>query len=233
MPARSISRWPLFLGGALALLGGVALVAFQGVGYAADQVGLEKNAETTQQLLTAWDKSLAETASSEQIPVTERPGTYEEFGIIYVPRWGRDYVAPILEGDDTVNVSSWVGVDHYPSTQMPGELGNFALTGHNGRLGTGRFSYVERLQPGDNIYVETVDGWYVYSFTHMDLVKPDQNEVLAPVPYQLGAEPTKSVITLMACSRSEGEDVRKVGFGDFVKFVPRADGAPEEVIALQ
>lgn len=185
-------------------------------------------------LTEGWAEGSPVTLKEDEVPVTARPGTFEEFGVIYVPRWGAGYTAPIVEGDRTKEVSSWLGVDHYPLSAMPGELGNFALAAHNGRNDTGRFSLLKNSEPGDSVYVETADGWYQYRLDEFEVIKPEQNEVLYPVPRQKGAEPTKSIITLVSCTPSPfgGPSDRLVGRGDFVKFTPRAEGAPAEVAAM-
>lgn len=224
----------------LLVAGGVMLLAAGGIfGYqflegAQTDGDIQAQHVEVETLSSAW--ATAEPAPHDTaVPVTLRPGTFEEFGIIYVPRWGKGYVAPIVEGDRTKEVSSWLGVDHYPLSAMPGELGNFALAGHNGRKDTGRFSLLANNEPGDAVFVETADGWYEYRLEEFEVIKPEQNEVLYPVPRQKDAEPTKSIITLVSCTPSPfgGPSDRLVGRGEFVAFTPRAEGAPAEVVALQ
>jgi hypothetical protein len=56
------------------------------------------------------------------------------------------------------------GLGHYHETQMPGQLGNFAVAGH--RSGYGEpLAHVDELQEGDAIVVRTKDYWYVYHYT--------------------------------------------------------------------
>jgi sortase A len=223
--------------GAVFVLSGLGLLSFLGVGFFADQSELDQKQQDTQALIQEWDGGSAtrvDTAPTGDIPVTTRPATYDEFGVLYVPRWGADYVAPILEGDKTKEVSSWHGVDHYPSSQMPGELGNFVVTGHNGRNETGRFSHLSQSEVGDLVYVETADGWYTYKLTSFETIDPSENEVLLPVPREEGVAPTKSVITLISCTREWwGTTGRYVAYGDFVEFTPRAAGAPADVTAMR
>lgn len=222
--------------GALMLLSGLAVLGFIGAGFLADQSELEQKQQDTKALIQTWSEEspTARVNASEKPPVTQRPATYEEFGVLYVPRWGKDYVAPILEGDRSTEVSSWHGVDHYPGSQMPGELGNFALTGHNGRNDTGRFSHLNQNEVGDFVYVETADGWYSYRLTAFEAIDPSENDVLLPVPRQQNVKPTKSIITLISCTRMWwGTTGRYVAYGDFVQFTPRADGPPADVVALR
>lgn len=218
--------------GAVFVLSGLGILGFTLVGSSADQNELAQKQDDTTALIEQWESTAAE--ASGEIPVTARPGVYEEFGIIYVPRWGRDYVAPILEGDNTAEVSSWHGVDHYPSTQMPGEPGNFVITGHNGRNETGRFSHLDSNEVGDLVYIETADGWYTYRLTSFETIDPSQNEVLFPVPHEAGAAPTKSILTLISCTRQWwGTTDRYVAYGDFVEFTPREAGAPADVEVMR
>lgn len=224
----------------LLVTGGVFLLAAAGIfGYQffeSNQTAGDIQAQQAEadSLTSSWAEGAPVTLEEDVVPVTARPGTFEEFGVIYVPRWGSSYVAPVVEGDRTKEVSSWLGVDHYPLSAMPGELGNFALAAHNGRNDTGRFSLLKDSQPGDSVYVETADGWYQYQLDEFEVIKPEQNEVLYPVPRQKDVEPTKSIITLVSCTPSPfgGPSDRLVGRGDFVKFTPRAEGAPAEVAAL-
>lgn len=53
------------------------------------------------------------------------------------------------------------GPGHYPTTPMPGQPGNAAIAGHRTTHGS-PFLDIDRLQPGDHIDVETVDGVYRY-----------------------------------------------------------------------
>ncbi len=218
------------------MLSGLGILSFLGIGSFADQNELNQKQQDTQALIQQWDGkgSATRVDAPAEPPVTQRPGTYEEFGVLYVPRWGKDYVAPILEGDKTTEVSSWHGVDHYPSSQMPGELGNFVITGHNGRNETGRFSHLNQSEAGDPVYVETADGWYEYRLTDFEPIDASENEVLLPVPRQPGVAPTKSTITLISCTRMWwGVTGRYVAYGEFVDFTPRADGPPADVAALR
>lgn len=217
------------------MLSGLGILSFLAVGFFGDQSELTQKQEDTTALIEQWDAPTAEPAGFDGVPpVTVRPGTYEEFGVIYVPRWGKDYVAPILEGDNTTEVSSWHGVDHYPSSQMPGEPGNFVVTGHNGRSETGRFSHLDDSQVGDYVYVETADGWYTYQLASFETINPSQNEVLFPVPHEADTAPTKSIITLISCTRQWwGTTDRYVAYGDFIEFTPRDAGPPADVTALR
>ena len=93
--------------------------------------------------------------------------------------------AHVGEGTDEAELSLH-GLGHYPSTQMPGSVGNFAVAGH--RNGYGRpLGDVDLLQEGDAIIVRTKDYWYVYKYTTYKIVTPEHSEVIAANPEDLPA----------------------------------------------
>lgn len=168
--------------------------------------------------------------SIENAPIPARVGTYEDFGILYIPVLGSDYSALITAGDDSEEIHGGAaGVNYYPTAAMPAELGNFTLAGHTGYNGTGRFTKISTLNAGDSIYVETEEGWYKYSVTGQEIVNATQVEVLLPVPQQPEVAPTKNIITLTSCYWEGNVKKRIAVYGDFVDFQPRSDGKPAEL----
>jgi sortase A len=83
-------------------------------------------------------------------------------GILYIPRLGRDYAEAIVQGNTVPDDSQLEqGTAHYGSTQLPGEVGNFAIAGH--RVGKGEpFLNLDHLRSGDPVIVETKSYWFVY-----------------------------------------------------------------------
>jgi sortase A len=53
------------------------------------------------------------------------------------------------------------GAGHYPNTPLPGEEGNVAIAGHRTTYGK-PFANLDRLNPGDEIVLETPIGRHVY-----------------------------------------------------------------------
>jgi sortase A len=158
------------------------------------------------------------------------PADREQFANLYVPRFGADYVRPIAEGVGTRAVLNRIGVGHYPGTQMPGEVGNFAVAGHRTTHGA-PFNRIAELRIGDLIIVETADGWYTYRFRTLDYVRPSGVEVLKPVPAVDGARPADRVITLTSCNPMFSDAERIIAYGVFDSWRPRSAGAPAEVSA--
>ncbi|MCX5200964.1 class E sortase [Streptomyces sp. NBC_00237] len=83
----------------------------------------------------------------------------QAYAVIRIPRAG--VVAPVAEGVGKRGVLDKGYVGHYPGTAQPGEAGNFALAGHRNTHGE-PFRYVNRLEVGDEVVVETRGAVYTY-----------------------------------------------------------------------
>jgi sortase A len=167
---------------------------------------------------------------SEAPPVAIAPGNAQRFANLIIPRFGADYYRPIAQGVSTTEVLNKGNIGHYPSTQMPGELGNFALASHR-VSGGGNFRDLHQLHVGDHIYVETADGWYQYTFRNLEYVRPTGVGVLSPVPQADGVRPAESVITLTTCNPIFTTAERIIAYGVFDSFYPRAGGVPAEIVS--
>lgn len=163
-------------------------------------------------------------------PVGVAPGNAVPFANLIVPRFGADYIRPIAEGIGFNDVLKY-GVGHYPSSQMPGEVGNAAFAAH--RTGDGSaFFDIDKLQLGDSIYVEMEAGWYRYVFRSLEYVQPTGVGVIAPVPQALGATPADRILTLTSCNPIYTANERYIAYAVYDTWYPRADGPPAEIAAL-
>ncbi|ANS80012.1 Membrane protein [Serinicoccus hydrothermalis] len=70
---------------------------------------------------------------------------------------------------------------HYPSSDLPGEVGNFAVAGHRTTYGAPLWAIGE-MALGDPIVVETAQGWNVCRLDRTEIIAPTQTEVIADVP---------------------------------------------------
>ena len=122
------------------------------------------------------------------------------FAKLYVPRFGEDYVRNIAEGTSLSKVLNTVGIGHYVGTQMPGEVGNFAIAGHRAGNG-GPMRLIDKFQDGDLIYVETATTRFTYRFLESKIVSPQEIGVIAPEPAGLTKKsgPGK-YLTLTTCT---------------------------------
>ena len=85
----------------------------------------------------------------------------------------------VVEGVSTEDLKK--GPGHYPDTPMPGRPGNSAIAGHRTTYGA-PFSELDKLNPGDPIFVTTPEGRFRYDVDRTDIVHPSQSEVLDDTP---------------------------------------------------
>lgn len=145
----------------------------------------------------------------------------DAFALIRIPRFGKSYVKPIYQGTELPILDK--GVGHYTKTQMPGEIGNFAVAGHRVTYGK-PFNEIATIRPGDAIVVETSTTWYVYRAVRHVIVTPDHIEVVAPVPQHPGQQPTEAWMTMTACNPEYSARQRYVEFSQLEQVLPKSSG---------
>lgn len=173
------------------------------------------------------DSSKVAKAQSGDVPVQPTSASDGELiAQVYVPRFGQGWVRNVVEGTDEAELSLH-GLGHYPSTQMPGSVGNFAVAGH--RNGYGRpLGDVDLLQEGDAIIVRTKDYWYVYKYTTYKIVTPEHSEVIAANPEDLNTPPSKRMITLTTCEpKYTTATHRWISYGELSYWAKVSDGVPQ------
>ena len=147
--------------------------------------------------------------------------------LIRIPRFGSDYVVPVLEGTSDAVLAA--GFGHFPDTAAPGAVGNYALAAHRVTHGE-PLRGMPDLQPGDQVIVETRTATYTYVLDTGgdDLVVPfTAGWVLDPVPHNPdgGVEPAQKdgqhLITLTTCSELFHTDNRMIAFGHLDSVVEK------------
>ncbi len=124
----------------------------------------------------------------------------EVFAKLYAPRLGKGYVREIAEGTSLEKVLNTVGIGHYQSTQMPGEVGNFAIAGHRAGNG-GPFRNIDKFVAGDEIYVETATKRFTYRFLESKVVSPSDLNVIDAQPSELTQKSVSGkYLTLTSCT---------------------------------
>ncbi|MFC5719717.1 class E sortase [Streptomyces gamaensis] len=172
----------------------------------------------------SWDKG----AGSDRDAGTFAPG--EGFAILYIP--ALDVKAPIAEGVDKHRVLDKGMVGHYAEaplkTAMPWDKrGNFALAGHRNTHGE-PFRYINRLQPGDKVVVETSSTFYTYEVTgRLDRTTPANVAVVSPVPAGSGFTGPGRYLTLTTCTPEFTSTYRLIVWGKMVGERPRSEGRPD------
>ena len=157
------------------------------------------------------------------------PGHAGTIGIMYIPRFGPTYTRPIVQGTSQ-DVLDTLGLGHYSNTAMPGAVGNFAVAGHRQTHGA-VLDNIHTLVPGDKIYVQTKDGFYVYVFRNNQVVLPSRTDVLEPVPTQPGVAPTESYLTMTSCNPRFGAEERIIAYALLESWRPASAGPPAEIAA--
>ncbi|MFC4554811.1 class E sortase [Georgenia faecalis] len=187
--------------------------------------------------LAAWEEE-PDFVEAPEVPGQERtdappiPAAVAEgetFGTMWIPRLGLDYHVPIANGVGLADVLNEGYIGHYPDTQLPGEIGNFATAAHRQSYGA-PYRDIEQIVEGDSLIVETTTAYIVYRVTSHEIVDPSQIEVIAPVPNEPGVIPTERMITLTTCHPLFSAAERWITYGTFAYWVDKADGRPAELI---
>jgi sortase A len=134
--------------------------------------------------------STTSTTSLGEITTTTTPlpkPSGEAVAIIRIPKIGVEKA--VVQGVGVPDLKK--GPGHYPTTPMPGQPGNAAIAGHRTTYGAPFFRLDELVQ-GDRIDVTTNQGDFTYRVRESKVVRPQQNEVLAPS--------TENVLTLTTCN---------------------------------
>ncbi|MFG2735902.1 class E sortase [Streptomyces harbinensis] len=181
-----------------------------------------------------WDRAEAGEADEDE---DREPGVFspgEGFAIIYLPTL--DVRAPIAEGVDPKGVLDKGMVGHYTAedrlpTAMPwDEEGNFGLAGHRNTHGE-PFRFINKLEPGDPIVIETESTYYVYEMaSRLDSTSPSNIAVLDPVPDQGGFTEPGRYITLTTCTPEFTSTYRMIVWGQLTEERPRSEGKPDALV---
>ncbi len=100
------------------------------------------------------------------------------------------------------------GVGYWPGTAMPGHVGNVVLGGH--RVSKKKpFRNIDVLVPGDEIYLTTSEGTFVYAVTGTQIVEPTETWIID--------QGETATLTLFACHPPHSTKQRIVVFADYLR----------------
>ena len=139
---------------------------------------------------------------------------------LYIPKFAKEWV--VVNGVLPEDIKYAPG--HYPDTALPGQIGNFSVAGHRIKK---IFWRINELQTGDVIGVETRDTWYIYKVYGQEIVKPNAVQVVAAVPDQPEAKPTKALLTLTTCNPKFNNYQRLIVHAQLVSQVKRDQSQPD------
>lgn len=152
----------------------------------------------------------------------------ELIGEVYIPRFGDSWVRNLVEGTDMAQLNLH-GFGHYTSSQMPGQVGNFAVAAHRSGYGQS-LGDIDKLRSGDPIIIRTKDYWYVYRYTTHEIVLPSDVGVVSSNPEHPNEKPTKRMITMTTCEpRYSYATHRWIAYGELSYWAKVSDGIPQEL----
>jgi sortase A len=168
--------------------------------------------------------ALLRTWATVPVPAAAQPSDAlangESFGFVYIPAFGADWRALIMQSTDRNTVLNTGAVGHYvqPASALPWDAsGNFAIAGH--RDGHGMvFRDLDRLSRGDKVYVQTRYGWFVYRLDREARSVPVSDVgAIEPVPAGSGYTQPGRYITLTTCTPMYIDTSRMVWWGHLVE----------------
>lgn len=217
-----MARW---VGGGL-ILAGLGLLGYVGWQYWGtnwvSQRAQERIVDDVRDDWAASGTAEAQTLSAVRVPEGEVSA------LVRIPRFGDDYVVPVLEGTSQEVLSA--GYGHFDDAVGPGEVGNYALAAHRVTHGE-PLRDMPQLRVGDEVVIETREATYTYElttggdalevpFTETWVVDqlPDNPDAGEPEPAQ---EPGQKLLTLTTCAEIFHTDNRLIAFGVLVEREPR------------
>ncbi len=118
------------------------------------------------------------------------------------------------------------GVVHYPTTSLPGQIGNTAFFGHssNNILNPGKYKFafvlLHDMVNGDVFYLTYNGQVYAYKVFSTAIVSPSDVSVLNPIPGHV------ATATLITCDPPGTSINRLIVVGDQISPSPSVDTAP-------
>jgi sortase A len=211
--------------GTLCIAGGAALVLF--VGYLICGTGAqaaEHQRAFARQLAREWHMPAATPragpAKTMSAPDNMKLTVGQPFAFIRIPRFGQTWRLAVVEGTGAAQLAT--GPGHVTGTQLPGQIGNFAVAAHVITAGN-PFYHLKTLSAGDTVYVDTKAESYAYRVTSEEIVPATDIGVLYPVPGHPGLRPHVPVITLITCDPAVAWTTshRAIVFGTLQMVIPR------------
>ncbi|MFI7087733.1 sortase [Streptomyces anulatus] len=135
--------------------------------------------------------------------------------VLRIPALGKDWAQPVYDG--VADKQLRAGVGHFPTTEQPGQVGNYALAGHRSGVSDPPFRNIDRITTGTKIQVITTHRiTYTYTVTRVRTVAPTDVNVIAQVPGRPAATPTEAKLSIVTCWPAEGHSKRVVVEADLV-----------------
>lgn len=202
----------------LAVLGIVVLILALGVaGYigwlaiGTNAVARGEAARELDAIRASWAQPTTQPTPADSDVVVDQPTVGEAAWILRIPKIDGEW--PVIAGVGADELDR--GVGWYPGSAVPGQIGNFALTGHCAFNGE-PFRRLLELRDGDQVVVETRNATFTYEIVSApgDLtVQASDSWAIDPVPGKADQVPTEALLTLTTCEDTFPTGDRSVGFG--------------------
>lgn len=146
--------------------------------------------------------------------VSVQPREAQPFATIQIPQIQNPEVWPILDGVVQTELSQ--GVGWYDTSQLPGQVGNFAVAAHRRTWGD-MFRYLNEVKTGDTVIVQDGNTTYTYRVLENPIyVDPTAVDVLDRIPGHSGLTKSGRYITLTTCDPVYNAYRRLIVFGQLV-----------------
>ncbi len=146
---------------------------------------------TTSASTVPTDPATTTTTTAAALPASQPvPDVGKGVARLEIPRMRLNRI--VVEGASADDLAK--GPGHFPETPLPGQLGNAAIAGHR-TTHLHPFFDIDKLQPGDEIIVTTLNGHYVYHVTGTEIVAPEDYAAVIPT-----TDVTKATLTLVSCT---------------------------------
>ncbi|WP_329382444.1 class E sortase [Streptomyces sp. NBC_01351] len=173
-------------------------------------------------------QTTATQAPAPAAPAAPEPAGYpagRAFAEMYIPRFGRGWNKPVLEGTDPELLKK--GLGHYPGTARLGATGNFSVAGHRRTYGD-PFKDFPELRPGDEVILKDASGWYTYTVRGGPVrTLPTEVGVVDPVPAKSPFATPGRYLTLTTCDPEWGHSHRLVVWAELTATRTVGQGRPE------
>ncbi|MFF0423907.1 MULTISPECIES: class E sortase [unclassified Streptomyces] len=209
----------------LCITAGALVVLF--VAYLLYWTGVQADSASAAQIDTlqrAWaDAPVAPAPAPARVPAPYVTG--KGIAVMYVPRLGRDWKWPVLEGTGPGILEQ--GLGHYSRTAALGGTGNFAVAGHRRTHGD-PFKDFPRLRPGDAVVLTDGTTWFTYRIDRGPYrTVPGDTAVVDPVPRKSGFQGPGRYLTLTTCDPEWGSSHRLIVWAHLDATRPVTDGRPQ------
>ncbi|KQX49495.1 MULTISPECIES: class E sortase [unclassified Streptomyces] len=207
----------------LCLTVGALIVLF--VVYVLYWTGVQAQSASAGQIDTLQREWTSVPVAAGPAPTRARPyAPGKGIAVMYVPRLGKDWKWPVLEGTGPGVLKK--GLGHYAATARLGGTGNFSVAGHRRTYGD-PFKDFPRLRPGDAVVLTDGTTWFTYRIDRGPYrTVPTDVGVVDPLPRKSGFDGPGRYLTLTTCDPEWGSSHRLVVWAHLDATRPVADGRP-------